>query len=230
MSQLYVKAWMFFVVIFVLVSVSSVSTFVYFSEKESHATSKQTLDNAIQILGQTTTDLSQKNNQIIHAQTEISNLTIEISMMLSNLQSTKQEWNITKVELNKIYSSFNNITSELNTLKSGNRYLLHDPTYNESKTFIANDTTDLNEYEKDVYFCSHFARDVINNATELGINCALVLLYFNNSGHAIIGFNTTDSGMIYIEPQNDNEYEVILGQNFSENTSWGIIENILVIW
>jgi len=226
MQQLYVKAWVLIVSIVILIAVSSISAFVVITEKESSSLSKQTLSETIQILGQTTSDLSQKNMQVISAQTMISNLTIELYEIISKLQSTNENWNTTKSDLYKIYSSFNNVTSELNTLKSGNRYLLHDPTYNETKVFISNDTTDLNEYVSGVYFCTHFARDVISNATKIGINCAFVLLYYNNSGHAIVCFNTTDKGIIFIEPQNDNEIEIILGQNYSEKE----IKNIITIW
>ena len=45
---------------------------------------------------------------------------------------------------------------------------------------------------------------VNNNAEDMGISCAVVIINFNLSSHAIIAFNTTDRGMVYFEPQTDD--------------------------
>jgi flagellar biosynthesis/type III secretory pathway protein FliH len=49
----------------------------------------------------------------------------------------------------------------------GHGYTLRDPTYKEAVAFIEEDKTSDNEYNDDdygVYVCSHFSRDVCNNA------------------------------------------------------------------
>jgi len=229
-TQLYVKASFLFIIVIVAILLTSVSAYIAFTEKVNYETTQQTLDNAIQILGQTSNELSVKNKQFIDAQSDIINATTDFNNVVETLQVIQNRYNDTTVELNNTYTEFDNAIYELNELKNGTRYSLHDPTYNETKDFILNDSTDLNEYIKGVYTCSNFAADVINNATGIRINCGVTLLYFNSSGHSIVCFNTTDKGIIFIEPQNDCEVDVVLNQNYSVNISWGVIERIIEIW
>jgi hypothetical protein len=122
----------------------------------------------------------------------------------------------------------------------GHGYTLKDPTYQEALAFIRQDKTDENEYIMDtygVYVCSHFARDVCNNAEAEGLRCAFVELRYPDSGHSIVAFNTIDRGIIYFEPQLDDRVEVALGESYSEINNYrksspydDTIRDILVIW
>ena len=99
----------------------------------------------------------------------------------------------------------------------GHGYTLRDPTYNEVITFLREDKTDRNEYIEDtygVYVCSHFARDVNNNAEEAGLRCAFVELRYLEGGHAIIAFNTIDKGLVYFEPRTDDRVRPVVGKQF----------------
>lgn len=107
--------------------------------------------------------------------------------------------------------------SELEKLKSGDKYDLHDPTYNEIVSFIAQDKTDEEEYIEDVFDCEQFSQQVNTNAENIGIRCAYVVIYFNgtDAGHGIVGFNTVDRGMVYVEPQSDEWVENLeIGNDF----------------
>jgi len=119
---------------------------------------------------------------------------------------------------------------------AGHGYTLRDPTYRETVTFLRKDKTDKNEYVEDTYICSHFARDVCNNAEAEGLRCAFVVLHYREKGHSIIAFNTIDRGLLYFEPQFDNEVKVVINQSYSRLNNYrkpptsDTIMDILIIW
>lgn len=120
-------------------------------------------------------------------------------------------------ELELTNNSLKENISELEKLKSGNNYDLHDPTYAELASFIAQDKTDEEEYIEDVFDCEQFAQQVNTNAENAGIRCAYVVIYFydTDAGHGIVGFNTVDRGMVYVEPQSDEWVENLeVGNDF----------------
>ncbi len=118
----------------------------------------------------------------------------------------------------------------------GHGYTLRDPTYKEAVVFLREDKTDRNRYVEDSYTCSHFARDVCNNAEAEGLRCAFVELRFREGGHSIIAFDTSDKGVVYFEPQFDDEVKVIINQSYSRLNDYqgspvnDTIMDILVIW
>lgn len=95
---------------------------------------------------------------------------------------------------------------------AGRGYNIRDPTYQEMLNFIATDQTDKNPYVPGSYVCWNFAADVINNAFKIGYKCGFVYIYFTDGyGHAVICFNTTDHGLVFIEPQNDAIVQIYVG-------------------
>lgn len=97
---------------------------------------------------------------------------------------------------------------------AGSGYNIRDPTYQEMLTFLASDPTDKNIYNIENYTCQNFANDVINNAFNNGIKAGYVWVEFPEGAHALVCFQTTDKGLIYIEPQYDHEVSVIIGQKY----------------
>jgi hypothetical protein len=79
---------------------------------------------------------------------------------------------------------------------------LRDPTYREALQFIGSDETDRNQYNQS-YRCTNFADDFMNNAFRAGYRCGYVTIEFLDINHAIVCFNTSDNGLIFIEPQSD---------------------------
>uniref|UniRef100_A0A6M3X5Y8 Uncharacterized protein n=1 Tax=viral metagenome TaxID=1070528 RepID=A0A6M3X5Y8_9ZZZZ len=94
---------------------------------------------------------------------------------------------------------------------AGRGYTLRDPTYREARTFISTDGTDRHKYIDDVYDCKHYSRDFIINAMKQGYHCFYVIIGFSDGAHALVAFNTTDRGMVYIEPQSDRFMKVKVG-------------------
>ncbi len=119
---------------------------------------------------------------------------------------------------------------------TGHGFCLKDPTYAEAVAFLRTDRTDRNQYEDDSYICSHFSRDVCNNAEAEGWRCAFVELRYSDSGHSIVAFDTIDRGMVYFEPQFDDEVRVEIGRRYSQLNGYiipywdDVIQDILVIW
>jgi hypothetical protein len=119
-----------------------------------------------------------------------------------------------------------NIT-KITDYAAGNQTIeTRNPTFKEVKDFILKDTTSHNKFITNVYECRHFTTDVNNNAEALGIRCAFVLLCYQNGQHAVVGFDTTDRGMIYIEPQTDAAIEPVVGGTYQGEK----IVEILISW
>jgi hypothetical protein len=96
------------------------------------------------------------------------------------------------------------------------------------KDFIARDRTNENTYTN-TYTCVDFAADVIKNAEAENIRCAYVYLEFPSGAHSIVAFNTIDKGLIFIEPQSDEEVSVSVGSPY-DYRPWGDITKIVIIW
>ncbi len=124
----------------------------------------------------------------------------------------------------------------------GHGYSLRDPTYRQALDFLERDKTDRGEYIEDTYVCSHFARDVCNNAEVEGLRCAYVGLIYPEGGHAIIALETIDRGLVYFDPQTDEKVNPVLGKPYYqcvvpregyyyEKPSFDdTIQDILVVW
>jgi len=106
-------------------------------------------------------------------------------------------------QLSDTKQSLSEAEQTVKQLQDGNRYETHDPVYSEVVTFIRNDRTDKISYDEERFSCLDYATELNNNAEKQGIRCYVVELYFEDSAHAIVGFDTVDKGMVYIEPQSD---------------------------
>jgi hypothetical protein len=121
--------------------------------------------------------------------------------------------------------------------KTGDGYTLQNPTYQEMKTFLAQDSTNTNTYNEDKYVCVDFAAAVNNNAEAKDIRCAVVdIFYPDGYGHTIVAFDTTDRGLIYVEPQFDVEVKLVVGRSYSQLNNFtaaprdDTIKRYLVVW
>ena len=88
---------------------------------------------------------------------------------------------------------------------------VRNPTHDEVLEFIEEDETDDIEYVVDEFECLDFCMMFRNNAFKKGYISYTVWIDWEGqtSGHSIIGFNTTDRGMVYLDPMLD--YFVDLG-------------------
>jgi hypothetical protein len=127
--------------------------------------------------------------------------------------------------------------TEPQTPQTPNEYSLQNPTYQEMKNFLAQDPTNNNTYVEEQYVCVDFAATVNNNAEAKGIRCAVVdIFYPDGYGHTIVAFDTTDRGLIYVEPQFDEEVKLTVGKSYSKLNGFtsaprdDTIQRYLVVW
>ena len=104
---------------------------------------------------------------------------------------------------------------------AGSGYSLRNPTYHELMEFLERDPTDGNEYLTDVYTCVDFTTDLNNNAEDAGLRAGYVYMeYPGDRAHSIAAFETVDRGIVFIEPQFDDEVTVVVGNSYSEDNGY----------
>jgi hypothetical protein len=117
----------------------------------------------------------------------------------------------------------------------GRGYTVRDPTYQEALQFIAVDQSEKHVYSEE-YICVNFAADFNNNAFQAGYRCGFVFIYFPEIAHSIVCFNTTDHGVLFIEPQSDEIVDVILGQPYWDGSQYvppnydDTVFRIVIVW
>jgi hypothetical protein len=95
----------------------------------------------------------------------------------------------------------------------------------ELVSFLEKDHTNWNQYILGKYTCVNFAVDLAANAGRQNIKTWIVLVEFTDGGpgHAFVAFQTTDRGIIYVEPQGDNTYSVVeVGKPLCDE--WGVYQ------
>jgi hypothetical protein len=104
---------------------------------------------------------------------------------------------------------------------AGSGYTLRNPTYHELMGFLERDPTDGNEYQEDVYTCVDFVSDLNNNAEDAGLRAAYVYMEFPvDRAHSVAAFETVDRGLVFIEPQFDDEVVVVVGNRYSVDNGY----------
>jgi peptidoglycan hydrolase CwlO-like protein len=191
-------------------------------------------------------DKAALEDQVASLQSEVTSLSNDktalenqVSTLQANITSLQTE--ITALE-NEVIESFNLGYAEGETEGyqvgydvgydqgvedgAGSGWYIRDPTYAEAIAFINSDITDENEYIPGYYVCYDFTADLSANAFQIGYRCGFVYIEFSDSAHAIACFNTTDSGLIYIEPQTDEIVDVAVGQTYLGE----VIVKMGIIW
>jgi len=96
------------------------------------------------------------------------------------------------------------------------------PTFSEVKRFIDTDDTDEMDWTDD-FDCTEFSNTLISNMINEGkmFACTTELEFGDNRGHIIVAVNTSDTGLIYVEPQDDKIiYSINLGDNYCDLVGW----------
>jgi hypothetical protein len=106
---------------------------------------------------------------------------------------------------------------------------VNNPTLFQVKMFLADFICKINmPYDYHEHNCAHFAQDIQETASRVGIRCGYVAITFkdNEIGHAIVAFET-DHGLKFFEPQTGNEEEVRVGHCYSARAE-GLSENNII--
>lgn len=141
------------------------------------------------------------SDDLVEMQAELATIEIELRASLELVESLED--------------TLSNLQINYDRLTTGHGYVLRDPSYQEMKAFLEQDETSEQEYLRNEYICVDFAANVKANAAREGIRCAYVVIeYHGTTGHAIVAFDTTDKGLVYIEPQFDWDVEPEIGQRY----------------
>lgn len=160
-------------------------------------------------------ELNSLNGTISELQQEKQSLQNQANSKQSELSSLNAQILDVNSEIDQVKLDMGEAKSEIEKLESGNSYELHDPDYWEVETFISQDTTDEKNYYDESFNCADYAQEVNNNAEELGIRCAFVLINLSGPvGHAIVAFNVTNRGIIYYEAMNDRKPNLQVGKDY----------------
>ena len=173
-------------------------------------------------LSQTKTDLATTQTDLVKTQNELQDTSSQLQDTTAKLAQTQADYTKASQALDSekklaasLQISLNNLQVNYSTLTSGVGYVLNDPTYQQIRAFLAADNTDSFAYVTDDFVCHDFAAQVAYNAKRQKIRCGYVLIDFTAPpGHAIIAFNTTDKGLVYIEPQTDEVVNLAVGRHY----------------
>jgi len=178
------------------------------------ALTRANLDIANGELTQTQSDLADAQGKLNGTSQQLDAATSELQQTKTNYTATLETLNEEKTYTSQLQTNIVTLQANLNSLTNGYGYVLKDPTYAEAKAFLASDTTDAKPYVDDTYVCEDFAYDVVNHALQQKLRCAFVSIRYPVTAHAIIAFNTTDKGLVFFEPQSDEEVHLQIGQHF----------------
>jgi len=154
-------------------------------------------------------------DELNKARTSLLSVDDEMGAMQAELATIEIELNSSKELVESLEAALSNLQVNYARLTTGYGYVLRDPSYQEMKDFLEQDETSEQEYLENEYICVDFAADVKANAAKEGLRCAYVVIeYYGGSGHTIVALDTTDRGLVYIEPQFDWEVEPEIGQRY----------------
>jgi hypothetical protein len=102
----------------------------------------------------------------------------------------------------------------VSTLVVGGKVGLRNPSYQEVLDFVSRDKTDERPYNRE-WACAAFAEDFKSSANKAGWICGYVIVYFpDGRSHALNAFNSTDCGLVFIEPQSDEVVSLTVGEPY----------------
>jgi len=166
-------------------------------------------------------------------QQQIDSLYYYIINVSQENENLKRENDFLKDQLFNLQTSLTSIQNELTNLQDRmSREHVTYPSYSEVLKFIEEDDTDRQEYieENYTFICTDFTDRFISNFLKKGFfSCEAIIYLPNNSSHSIVAINTTDKGLLFVDPQNDKViFSLREGDNYcsyiGEDCNWTILK------
>lgn len=161
-------------------------------------------------------------------QNEYNKLVLSHNSLNTSYTSLKEEYEKFSEKYNEIYNSRYKEGYDDGYVQGfkATGYNIKDPTYEEAVDFIRSDKTDKKRYVEGNYTCLNFSADFKNNAFEAGYRCGFVYVEFEEGAHGIVCFNTTDKGLIFVEPQDDDIVKLVVGGYYWDHK----VINYVIVW
>ena len=155
----------------------------------------------------------------------------ELAKTLAELNATKAELERVKIQLNQTLAELNEAKARIEVLKRDYYLLRKNITFKDVRRFLWRDDTDVHGKG----LCYHRAIRMWHNAVEDGLFASPVVLTFPGAGHMIIAFNTTDKGIVYVDPELDVFVNVTLGRDYFEENELcsrysGVVRDYAHFW
>lgn len=109
---------------------------------------------------------------------------------------------------------------------AGRGVTLRDPAYSEVEGFVQRDKTDELRFAPEGYTFLDLAAKFKANAMAAGFKCALAIVLLDNGVAALNAFNTTDKGVMFVEPWSDRIFAAKPGDYYGS----GKVLKITLIW
>ncbi len=164
-------------------------------------------------------DISALYNLISSLQSKITQIEFNINSLNSMMENQKSE-------IDKIKEDISSLRNEIN------RRIILNPSYEELLNFIQEDDTDKLPYIEENYkfVCVDFADTFVKRFREKGFYSCKTTLYFEKVAHSIVAVNTSDYGIVYVEPQEDKViFDLKVGDNYCQKVGLNCYERIIKI-
>ncbi|MDD4972650.1 MAG: hypothetical protein PHT07_24735 [Paludibacter sp.] len=161
-------------------------------------------------LARTKESLEDTRNSLAATKDQLDKATDELTITESELTSTKADLSQTQLMLANTEEQYERLTT-------GFGYVYNDPTYIQMMRFLNDDQIDKRTYDENYYNCYNFATDTANNAKRQNIRCGVVYIIYRSGAHAIIAFDTLDKGLLFFEPQSDEEVKLSIGEHYYQS-------------
>lgn len=157
------------------------------------------------------------SSQLTATREDLRGLEAELEAARTGLTDVEVELHASNELVESLEAALFDLETNYYRLTTGYGYVLRDPSYREMKDFLERDGTSGQEYMDSQYTCVDFSADVNANAAREGIRCAYVIIEFRGGGgHAIVAFETTDRGLVFVEPQFDWEVYLVVGKRYHQ--------------
>lgn len=151
------------------------------------------------------------NDKIQEKENEISGLNYEID----DLQSKNSE-------LREYNEELQNDKKELKEEMKRKEMIDYNPPLKKVREIVEETDVDRNTYVEGEYNCAEFSYDLVNEFLERDVHsCSVELIFNDDSAHGLVALNTSDKGVIYVEPQDDKIiYNLEKGDDYCEKADW----------
>jgi phage pi2 protein 07 len=159
-------------------------------------------------------DLSKVKLETIDKFIEITNILEALDNKISYLSNRSSDmWNY-------IYEVDNKVRDVSSRLEDLSQKTIKAPSLQILKDFIKEDDTDKMQYVEGKFECADFSYRFMMNFLKKGYFSCVSYVESEDKAHAIVAVNTTDAGIVYVEPQYDKIiYDLEVGDNYCEKVN-----------
>jgi hypothetical protein len=159
-------------------------------------------------------ELNETQDTLLLAVSELETAQTQWADAEAELVTVEIELTTAKERMESLEATLSNLQVNYARLTMGYGHVLRDPSYQEMRDFLARDKTNEREWVEGEYTSVNSAADVKLNAVREGIRCAYVYIGFPEGMLPVVAFDTTDRGLVFIEPWSDWKVEPQIGQRY----------------